>query len=141
MCSNYALQLDVAMPLYMVLSAATLCVNMAMGRWLLRRQYGALKYVAVAMITVGVGVFTVSSSSSAAAASPLVGKADRPAASEGGGGGSMVWWSLGVLLMGVSLVMSARVSIYQEVIYRRYGKHARDALFISVSFECNYGFQ
>ncbi|CAG2053229.1 unnamed protein product, partial [Timema podura] len=39
------------------------------------------------------------------------------------------WWVLGIVLLTVALFVSARMGIYQEVLYAKYGKHPREALF------------
>jgi len=39
----------------------------------------------------------------------------------------------GILLLTVALFVSARMGIYQEVLYGRYGKHPREALYYTVS--------
>jgi hypothetical protein len=38
----------------------------------------------------------------------------------------------GILLLTVALFVSARMGIYQEVLYGRYGKHPRESLFYTV---------
>jgi UDP-xylose/UDP-N-acetylglucosamine transporter B4 len=39
------------------------------------------------------------------------------------------WWTLGITLLTVALFISARMGIYQEVLYKRYGKYPDEALF------------
>jgi hypothetical protein len=39
----------------------------------------------------------------------------------------------GILLLTVALFVSARMGIYQEVLYGRYGKHPRESLYYTVS--------
>lgn len=58
-CSNYALQLSIPMPLYMVFSSGSLVVNMVMSMVILRNSYNMSKYLAVLMITIGIILFTV----------------------------------------------------------------------------------
>lgn len=58
-CSNYALQLSIPMPLYMVFSSGSLVVNMVMSMVILRISYSMSKYLAVMMITIGIILFTV----------------------------------------------------------------------------------
>lgn len=42
---------------------------------------------------------------------------------------------MGIALLTVALFISARMGIYQEVLYKRYGKHPREALYVTVSTE------
>jgi len=39
----------------------------------------------------------------------------------------------GILLLTFALFVSARMGIYQEVLYGRYGKHPRESLYYTVS--------
>ena len=39
----------------------------------------------------------------------------------------------GVIMLSTSLILSARMGIYQEQIYSKYGSHHREALFFTVS--------
>lgn len=50
---------------------------------------------------------------------------------------SFFFTGLGLLMF--ALFLSARMGIYQEVLYSKYGKHPREALFFSVS--CLYVLQ
>lgn len=42
------------------------------------------------------------------------------------------FFSPGILLLTVALFVSARMGIYQEVLYKRYGKHPRESLYYTV---------
>ena len=43
------------------------------------------------------------------------------------------WWIFGISLLTVALFISARMGLYQEVLYIRYGKHPKEALYYTVS--------
>lgn len=43
------------------------------------------------------------------------------------------WWLCGIFLLVTALLISARMGIYQEVLYKRHGKHSREALYVTVS--------
>ena len=45
---------------------------------------------------------------------------------------SMYDWIMGIALLSTSLVLGARMGIYQEQIYAKFGRHHREALFFSV---------
>ena len=63
---------------------------------------------------------------------------------DGGGGGSdgvlpsLVTWLGGIALLTFALFLSARMGIYQECLYARYGKHPWEALFYIVSLKTMY---
>lgn len=40
----------------------------------------------------------------------------------------------GIAMLTFALLMSARMGIFQETLYKQYGKHPREALFYNVSF-------
>lgn len=44
------------------------------------------------------------------------------------------WWMCGITLLTMALFISARMGIYQEVLYKLHGKHPREALYVTVSY-------
>lgn len=45
----------------------------------------------------------------------------------------LFWWICGILLLTLGLFLSAGMGIYQEVLAKTYGKHPREALYVTVS--------
>lgn len=43
------------------------------------------------------------------------------------------WWLIGILLLTGALLLSARMGIYQETLYKQRGKHPFEALYYTVS--------
>merc|ERR1719251_74323 len=68
------------------------------------------------MITAGILVCTIMS-----AKAPQTSSQDE----------DVLWLAVGILLLTFALMLSARMGIYQEVIYGKYGKHPKEALFYS----------
>jgi len=116
--NNYALNFNIPMPLHMIFRAGSLIANMLMGIALLGKRYSVTKYASVLMITAGIVTCTVMSAKGG-------GKADS------GEEGDMLWLAVGIFLLTFALFLSARMGIYQEVIYGKYGKHPKEALFYS----------
>ena len=81
----------------------------------LQRKHGWYKHMAVILITLGIMLCTYASSKHV----PL--------------DVSILDWTLGIALLSTSLILSARMGIYQEQIYAKYGRHHREALFFTVS--------
>lgn len=108
----------------------SLIANMVMGIIILRKRYVLSKYLSVLMITIGIVICTIISGSSVkSTANPdLVKDTDVPSAYS-----VLFWWTMGISLLTVALFISARMGIYQEVLYKRYGKHPREALYVTVS--------
>lgn len=67
------------------------------------------------MITIGIAVCT------------LMSKIDAKESGES----STFWWTVGVVLMAISLLLTARMGIFQETLFKKYGKHPEEALFYS----------
>lgn len=116
--NNYALNFNIPMPLHMIFRAGSLIANMLMGIVLLGKRYTPTKYVSVMMITAGIVVCTIMS-------------AKASSTEDGAGEEDMLWLPVGVFLLTFALVLSARMGIYQEVIYGKHGKHPKEALFYS----------
>jgi len=117
--NNYALNFDIPMPLHMIFRAGSLIANMILGIVLLKKRYSLTKYVSVMGISVGIALCTIMSSSA---------KSDPGSPDTGG---SWASFAVGILMLTFALFMSARMGIYQEVIYAEHGKHPKEALFYS----------
>lgn len=120
--NNYAFDFNIPMPLHMIFRAGSLIANMIMGIIILKKQYDFSKYLSVFMITVGIITCTIVSGSSVESTQT------NPHADKSGFS-VFFWWTLGITLLTVALFISARMGIYQEVLYKRYGKHPDEALF------------
>lgn len=104
----------------MIFRAGSLIANMIMGIIILKKTYDFWKYLSVFMITVGIVVCTIVSGA----------KVESTQVTPDTSGFSVLyWWTLGIALLTVALFLSARMGIYQEVLYKRYGKHSDEALF------------
>merc|ERR1719385_91902 len=71
------------------------------------------------MITVGIITCTYSSTSSKSVEGGVEDEGEKEES----------WIMVGISLLTFALFMSARMGIYQEVIYGKYGKHPKEALF------------
>lgn len=117
--NNYALNFNIPMPLHMILRAGSLIANMVMGIFLLNKSYTSLKYLSVVMVSAGIALCTIMSASS------------TPSSSAGEDENYQNWLFVGIGILTFALFMSARMGIYQEVLYGKYGKHPKEALFFS----------
>lgn len=133
--SNHALSYGVPMPLHMIFRSGSLIANLLMGMALLGRRYSVRKQLSVLAITVGITICTILSSSTkegspAEAAVPkegVPGDDGTPVDQEPSG----ATFAAGIALLVTALMLSARMGIYQEVIYREHGKHPMEALLYS----------
>uniref|UniRef100_A0A4D5RFC3 Putative udp-n-acetylglucosamine transporter n=1 Tax=Ixodes scapularis TaxID=6945 RepID=A0A4D5RFC3_IXOSC len=115
--NNNALSYDISMPLHMIFKSGSLIASMLLGIILLKKRYSMSKYVAVLMITAGIVACTMAS----------VQVEDKPGVPSEMG--SFYNKCKGIALLTFSLLLSARMGIYQESLASRYGKHPRESLF------------
>lgn len=121
-CNNYAFNFHIPMPLHMIFRSGSLMANMVMGIIILKKSYDIWKYISVILITLGIIVCTVSSGSSLKNKSKEASTSSDPFS-------VLFWWGIGLTLLTVALFVSARMGIYQESMYKKYGKHPNEALF------------
>ncbi|XP_029158118.1 UDP-xylose and UDP-N-acetylglucosamine transporter-like [Nylanderia fulva] len=123
-CNNYAFDFNIPMPLHMIFRAGSLIANMIMGIIILKKKYAFSKYLSVFMITTGIVLCTIVSSQEIKSLQQK--NVEQVATTPWD---DFFWWSLGISLLTIALFISARMGIYQETLYSRYGKNAREALF------------
>uniref|UniRef100_A0A8C9XEH5 Solute carrier family 35 member B4 n=1 Tax=Sander lucioperca TaxID=283035 RepID=A0A8C9XEH5_SANLU len=119
--NNYALNFNIAMPLHMIFRSGSLIANMILGIIILKKRYSASKYLSVALISAGIFICTIMS-----ARQMNVGNEG----SEEQGFYALMHWLIGEYWhVDLALLMSARMGIFQETLYKQYGKHSKEALF------------
>ncbi|PIK58800.1 hypothetical protein BSL78_04259 [Apostichopus japonicus] len=121
--NNYCFYFDIPMPLHMIFRAGSLIANMILGVILLKKQYKFSKYISVFMISAGIFLCTLLS-----AQDVNISGTDEDDTSVSY---KYLTWATGLGLLMFALFLSARMGVYQEVLYSKYGKHPREALFFS----------
>lgn len=115
------------MPLHMIFRSGSLMANMALGVIILDKKYNFWKYASVGMITVGIIVCTIQTGAQVKETSQnstLTEVENEAAESE-----DLFWWFVGIFILTSALFLSARMGLFQETLYQKYGKHAWEALF------------
>ncbi|KAG5674690.1 hypothetical protein PVAND_004642 [Polypedilum vanderplanki] len=115
--NNYALNFNISVPLLMIFRSGSLMANMVLGIIILNKSYDMWKYLSVILITIGIFICTIASGS------------DIKKSQNENESSSFFWWLFGVFLLSLALFISARMGLYQEVMYKKRGKHANEALF------------
>ncbi|XP_061630367.1 UDP-xylose and UDP-N-acetylglucosamine transporter [Phyllopteryx taeniolatus] len=118
--NNYALNFNIAMPLHMIFRSGSLIANMILGIVILKKRYSVSKYLSIALVSAGIFICTVMSAKQVNVANE---------GSEEDGFYAFVRWLVGIAMLTFALLMSARMGIFQETLYKRYGKHSKEALF------------
>ncbi|XP_068170057.1 UDP-xylose and UDP-N-acetylglucosamine transporter [Antennarius striatus] len=118
--NNYALNFNIAMPLHMIFRSGSLIANMILGIIILRKKYSPSKYLSIALISFGIFVCTVMSAKQVDVVSEIPEKQ---------GFSALMRWLIGIAMLTFALLMSARMGIFQETLYKEFGKHPKEALF------------
>uniref|UniRef100_G3NK78 Solute carrier family 35 member B4 n=1 Tax=Gasterosteus aculeatus aculeatus TaxID=481459 RepID=G3NK78_GASAC len=118
--NNYALNFNIAMPLHMIFRSGSLIANMILGIIILKKRYSASKYLSIALVSAGIFICTIMSAKQVNVANE---------GSEEESFYAFVRWLIGIGMLTFALLMSARMGIFQETLYKQYGKHSKEALF------------
>uniref|UniRef100_A0A673YEB0 Solute carrier family 35 member B4 n=1 Tax=Salmo trutta TaxID=8032 RepID=A0A673YEB0_SALTR len=118
--NNYALNFNIAMPLHMIFRSGSLIANMILGIIILKKRYSMSKYLSIAMVSLGIFICTIMSARQVNTGSEGSEEQDVYA---------FLHWLLGIAMLTFALLMSARMGIFQETLYKQYGKHSKEALF------------
>lgn len=111
--NNLALKYDIPMPLHMIFRAGSLLANLILGVIILKKSYKLEKYLSVMLITIGIIMCTIMSASNV--------KESKS--------GDIFTMAKGIFLLVFALALSALMGLWQESIYKKHGKHPREALF------------
>ncbi|XP_008299696.1 UDP-xylose and UDP-N-acetylglucosamine transporter [Stegastes partitus] len=118
--NNYALNFNIAMPLHMIFRSGSLIANMILGIIILKKRYSASKYLSIALVSAGIFICTIMSAKQVNVSSE---------GSDDQGFYAFMHWLIGIAMLTFALLMSARMGIFQETLYKQYGKHSKEALF------------
>ncbi|XP_067090810.1 UDP-xylose and UDP-N-acetylglucosamine transporter [Osmerus mordax] len=119
--NNYALNFNISMPLHMIFRSGSLIANMVLGIIILKKRYSTSKYMSIVLVSTGIFICTIMS-----AKQVNVGNE----ATNDDGFYAFLRWLLGIGMLTFALLMSARMGIFQETLYKQYGKqHSKEALF------------
>ncbi|KAG8440072.1 hypothetical protein GDO86_006025 [Hymenochirus boettgeri] len=118
--NNYALNLNISMPLHMIFRSGSLIANMVLGIIILKKRYSTSKYLSIVLVSVGIFICTLMSAKQVKS---------QPTSDKDDGLSAFLWWLLGIAALTFALLMSARMGIFQETLYKEYGKHSKEALF------------
>ncbi|XP_042324044.1 UDP-xylose and UDP-N-acetylglucosamine transporter isoform X3 [Sceloporus undulatus] len=121
--NNYALNLNIAMPLHMIFRSGSLIASMALGIIILKKRYTVSKYASIALVSLGIFICTFMSAKQVSSLSTTSKEEEEESIS------AFLWWLLGIAALTFALLMSARMGIFQETLYKKFGKHSKEALF------------
>ncbi|XP_062522394.1 nucleotide sugar transporter SLC35B4-like isoform X2 [Corticium candelabrum] len=119
--NNWSLKFNIPMPLHMVFKAGSLVTNMIMGMLILKKRHSLTKYVSVAMVSVGIYICTYTT--------VAIEKTAKGASESNKDSQSSMTLITGIALLAIALVISSGLGIFQETLYKRHGKHSKEAMF------------
>ncbi|KAL1492348.1 hypothetical protein ABEB36_010608 [Hypothenemus hampei] len=132
--NNWAFAFNIPVPLHFIFRAGSLIANLIMGVFILKKKYSWDKYVSVFMITAGIIICTFYSSQEVGNKQNCkdCGNQHTPEDildQEVIDAADFFWWLIGIVLLTGALLLSARMGIYQETLYKIHGKHPEEALY------------
>ncbi|GAB1605046.1 UDP-xylose and UDP-N-acetylglucosamine transporter-like [Argonauta hians] len=119
--NNLALNFHISIPLHMIFRSGSLMANLILCVILLKKRYKMTKYLAVCMISLGIVICTIASAK----------HVKNPDEEENDSLYDYIMWLIGIFMLLFALFMSARMGIFQETIYKKFGKHPTEALFFN----------
>ncbi|THU89634.1 UAA transporter [Dendrothele bispora CBS 962.96] len=114
--NNWAFAFNVPLTVMIVFRSAGLAVSMLFGFLILNRRYSLKQVFSVIMVTIGVVVATLSKSSSSTKASSKEAE-------------DMYQYTIGIIMLVLSLVLSGILGILQEKTYKKYGPCWKEGVF------------
>ncbi|EIE85261.1 hypothetical protein RO3G_09971 [Rhizopus delemar RA 99-880] len=120
-----ALSYNISIPLHIIFRSGGLIVNMIMGTIVLGKRYSFGQIFGVLFVTIGVIVATLDNASNQIE----VIKKYAPVHAGKNNTGNTTEFNTGIALLVVAMILSAIMGLFQEVTYKKYGKHWREGLF------------
>ncbi|WKY07991.1 hypothetical protein Q1695_007466 [Nippostrongylus brasiliensis] len=119
-CNNFAIGCDVSFPLFIIFKSGSLLANIVLGFFLRNHFYSRKKITSVILVTIGIIVFTLASyeSKPQSESSATFRILNVPP------------FFIGIFLLTSALLLSAYLGICQEDMYRVYGKHPKECMFM-----------
>ncbi|CAJ0604438.1 unnamed protein product [Cylicocyclus nassatus] len=119
LCNNTSIRCDIYFPLFIIFKSGSLLANIILCTLLRNRIYTTTKIFSVLIVTAGIIMFTLASYES----KPSISTSDLYFF-------GIPPFCVGLVLLTTALMLSAYLGICQEDMYRTYGKHAKQSMFM-----------
>ncbi|CAJ0604440.1 unnamed protein product [Cylicocyclus nassatus] len=119
LCNNTAIKCDIYFPLFIIFKSGSLLANILFGLLLRGHSYTTREIFSVFVVTGGIVIFTLASYEN---------KPSDPSSTFDFFG--IPPFFIGVALLSIALMLSAYLGVCQEEMYARYGKHAKESMFM-----------
>jgi len=111
--NNAIFKYQIAVPLYTVFRSGSLAASLMAEKIVMSRTHSSQKHLSVCLITIGIIMCTFESAKTLENQS------------------NFIDWSIGIVMLSTSLVLSALMGVNQERIFAKWGNHYEEALFFT----------
>lgn len=119
--NNQALNFHVPVPLHIIFRSGSLLASLILTKLLQGKQYSLRKYLAVLSITLGIIICTMATAQLQETNQRKTMRDFEKHYHE---------WLIGITMLTIALLASAYLAICQETMYKTYGKHTKEAMFV-----------
>ncbi|CAB3409484.1 unnamed protein product [Caenorhabditis bovis] len=119
--NNQALNYHVPVPLHIIFRSGSLLATLVLSVIWVGKKYTARKYISVLAITIGIIICTLATSGQEKESGLSYEEASK----------HYKEWSIGIGMLTFALLASAFLAICQEELYKVYGKHPDEAMFVT----------
>jgi len=114
--NSWAFYYQISVPLHIIFRSGSLLMNMLFSSLLLKKRYTFKQVIDVLLVTVGIILATLTSAHEKMTESKH---------------STFIQWVIGIVILLLALTIGSVLGVYQEVIYRKYGRVWKEALFYS----------
>ncbi|KAG4088677.1 UAA transporter [Neocallimastix lanati (nom. inval.)] len=114
--NSWAFYYQISVPLHIIFRSGSLLMNMLFSALLLKKKYTFKQVFDVILVTLGIIIATLTSAHEKMTESKH---------------STFIQWVIGIIILLLALIIGSVLGVYQEVIYSKYGRVWKEALFYS----------
>ncbi|OQV24310.1 UDP-xylose and UDP-N-acetylglucosamine transporter [Hypsibius exemplaris] len=130
LANNLALSYKISMPLHMIVKSGSLVASLLLGVVFLKAKYPLSKWLAVLLVSTGIVLCTLASASQKVKLTATT-THNETVIRDAADAADLLSWTTGVCLVVLSVLMASGMGIYQEKLFRWFGRHAHEGIFYS----------
>ncbi|ORX79605.1 UAA transporter [Anaeromyces robustus] len=112
--NSWAFYYQISVPLHIIFRSASLLMNMLFSALLLKKKYTFKQVLDVILVTLGITIATLTS------AHEKITKSEHS---------TFIQWVIGIVILILALTIGSVLGVYQEIVYRKYGRVWKESLF------------
>jgi len=114
--NSWAFYYQISVPLHIIFRSGSLLMNMLFSAILLKKKYTFKQVFDVILVTLGITIATLTSAHEKMTESKH---------------STFIEWVIGIVILLLALIIGSVLGVYQEVVYSKYGRVWKEALFYS----------